>query len=133
MARPKSAYPTDLELEILKVIWRDGGSTARHVTDALAPTRHLAFTSVVTIMNIMVRKKYLVLERRTRGEGGNLYAAKVAETSTASKMLHSLSRRLFGGSIAHAMATLVRAGEIDREELKELRSLVSKKSKGRGP
>ena len=34
MARRASRHPTELELEILKVIWRDGPSTVRHVRDA---------------------------------------------------------------------------------------------------
>ena len=54
MARPASQHPTELELEILKVIWRDGACTVRNVREALAPTRKLAHTSVITVMNIMV-------------------------------------------------------------------------------
>ena len=36
MARPPSQHPTELELEILKVLWRDGPAPVRHVRDALA-------------------------------------------------------------------------------------------------
>ena len=39
MARPSSRHPTELELEILKVLWRDGPSTVGQVRDALADFR----------------------------------------------------------------------------------------------
>ena len=57
MARPASKGPTELELEILKILWQRGPLPVRDVRDALVGFRDLARTSVITIMNIMVRKK----------------------------------------------------------------------------
>ena len=34
MARPSSRYPTELELEILKILWRDEPAAVREVRDA---------------------------------------------------------------------------------------------------
>ena len=50
MARPISKHPTELELEILKIFWREGPLTGREVRDQLAEFRDLAYTSVMTIM-----------------------------------------------------------------------------------
>lgn len=133
MARTSTGHPTELELEILKIIWRDGPCTARQVRDRLAATRDLAFTSVLTIMNIMVRKGTLTSERRSRAVGGTIYTAKVAQAPTASQMLHHLARRLFGGSIATAIQNLFHAGELSKAELKELREIVGEpKQRKRG-
>ena len=60
MARQVSKHPTELELEILKVLWRNGPLTGRDVRDCLAiETRDLAYTSVMTVMGIMEDKGYL--------------------------------------------------------------------------
>jgi hypothetical protein len=37
MARPASKHPTELELEILKILWRDGPCNVRGVVTRLAP------------------------------------------------------------------------------------------------
>jgi predicted transcriptional regulator len=84
---------------------------------------------LLTIMNIMVRKGYLAMERRSKAEGGNLYSAKVTQPSTARAMLQSLSRRLFGGSVADAIQNLVNAGELDPKELRELRNAMDESAK----
>ncbi len=87
MARPSSKHPTELELEMLKIIWRDGASTVRQVQDALASTRKLAVTSVLTIMNIMVDKGYL--SRKKEGPAF-VYRPLISEKATGRKMLKDL-------------------------------------------
>ncbi len=125
MARPASKYPTELELEILKVLWRDGPLTVRGVRDALAGFRDLAYTSVMTIMTIMTKKGYL---RRTKTEGGYIYRPRIKEQSTTRRMLRDLMDRAFDGSAAALMLNLLETADIDPDELKRLRDLINKKS-----
>ena len=55
MARPNSEYPTELELQILKVLWEQSPQTVREVRDTLAVGgRDLAHTSVITTLGIEV-------------------------------------------------------------------------------
>jgi BlaI family transcriptional regulator, penicillinase repressor len=138
MARPSSPNPTQLELEILKVIWRDGPASVRQVRDALANAgRPLAYTSVMTIMNIMTRKKYL---RRTKAgasaaTGAFTYAARVREKPTLGRMLRDLVDRVFNGSTAAVMQNLLATTDLDPAELAKLRAMVDEKARqdGRPP
>jgi predicted transcriptional regulator len=67
MARPASEHPTELELAILKVLWQKSPQTVQDVRDELAEAgRELANSSVITMMNIMVRKQYLKREKAGR-------------------------------------------------------------------
>ncbi len=68
MVRPTSKHPTVLELEILKILWRAQPLTGRQLRDALAEFRELAYTSVMTILGIMVDKGYV----RRKKQGGGL-------------------------------------------------------------
>jgi len=88
MPRPPASHPTELELEILKIIWRIGPASVRQVRDALAAARPLAYTSVMTMMTIMTRKKYLC---RTKVGGSFIYSACVGEQATLGGMLKDLS------------------------------------------
>lgn len=126
MARPSSRHPTDLELEILKTVWRNGPSSGRQVSDALAGTRQLAHTSVLTVMNIMVKKGYL---RRTKPGGTYLYEAIISEQATLRRMLGDLVERAFDGSAAAVMLHLLETADMDPDELKAVRQLISRKVK----
>lgn len=127
MARSASRHPTELELEILKILWRDGPSNVRHVRDALAGFRDLAYTSVMTMMTIMAKKGYL---KRRKGEGGYVYQAAVSAKSTTRRMLHDLVDRAFDGSAAALMVNLLETKDIDAEELRQLRELIDRRTEG---
>ena len=126
MARPTSKHPTELELEILKILWRDGPVTVRQTRDALVAVRDLAYTSVMTVMTIMVKKGYL---SRHKSGPGYVYQAKVSEAATTRKMLGDLIDRAFDGSAASLLVSLLETKDIDAEELKRLRALINRKAK----
>ena len=137
MPRPASQHPTDLELEILKTLWRIGPSNVRRVRDALAagaadsPPRDLAYTTVMTVMTIMTKKGYVRRDKsrdKSRAEGGYVYRAKVAQQSTTLRMLRDLVDRAFSGSTGAAVLNLLESSEITPDELRQLRELIDRKA-----
>lgn len=124
MSRPVSKHPTELELEILKVLWRIGPATVRQVQSELAAERELAYTSVMTMMTIMARKGYA---KRTKEGRSFVYRAAYQETRATKSMLQDLIDRLFGGSTTAVMQHLLEASELDEDELKQIRSLINRK------
>ena len=126
MARPSSKHPTELELEILKIIWRDGPSSVKEVRHALVSFRRLATTSVMTIMNIMVDKGYL--KRRKEGPA-YVYHPRVSERATHRKMLKDLVKRVFDGSTSAAMVHLLESSDLNDSEIRTLRQLLKPKSR----
>lgn len=129
MARSPSQHPTELELEILKVLWRIGPATVRIVREELAAVRELAYTSVMTVMTIMTKKGYL--NRRKKGSG-YVYRAKVSEESTKHAMLSDLVERAFEGSAAALMVNLLEKEKVKPGELDELRRLIDEKAASEG-
>ncbi len=125
MPRPASKHPTELEMEILKILWRNGPATVRTVRDALADRRKLAYTSVMTMMNIMTRKGFL---KRTKDGLSFTYQTRITEKATIGQMLRDMVNRLFNGSPAAAMLNLLETSDIDDEELMRLRAMLSEKN-----
>ena len=127
MARRASKYPTELELEILKILWHLGPKPVRPVRQALAPKRELAYTSVVTIMNIMVEKGYL-----SRHKTGPSYEYKpiVSESATGRGMVNDLVDRVFDGSAKALMVNMLESKELSRAEILSLRELLDDKTQG---
>ena len=126
MARPSSPHPTELEFEILKILWRVGPATVREVREELASFRDLAYTSVMTIMTIMTDKGYL--SRRKKGSG-YVYRARAAEDSTKHAMLSDLVDRAFEGSAGALMLNLLEKSSVKPGEIEELRELIAKRAK----
>ena len=127
MARPAAKYPTELELQILKVLWQQSPLLARDVQAALFDEgRELAKTSVITTLNTMVDKQYL-----SRKNSGNafLFSPRVSHESVSRRMLGDVVTRLFAGSSAAAVLSIFDFAEIDTGELKELRRLINRKLK----
>ncbi len=126
MARRPSKYPTELELEILKVLWRDGESSVRHTKQSLKGFRKLAYTSVMTMMTIMTEKGYL---KRRKKSNYYIYTPLITEKTITSGMLGDVVERLFDGSAMAAMVNLLETGDVDESELAELRKLIRRKGK----
>ena len=127
MARPASKYPTELELQILKVLWRRSPLLARDVQAALADEgRELAKTSVITTLNTMVDKKYL--KRKQRGNT-YLFSPRISEAEVAERVLGDVVDRVFDGSTAAVLLKLFDVTNIDDDELKELRRIINRKLK----
>jgi len=57
---------TGQELAIMKVVWRRDTMTVRDVYEELRSTRHIAYTTVMTMMNILETKGYLKKEKVDR-------------------------------------------------------------------
>ena len=124
MVRPPSRYPTELELEILKVLWEDGPSPVRHVRERIAPFRKLAHNSVMTIMGIMAEKGYL---RRRQQASGYIYTASVKRANTLRYMLSDLVDRAFSGSRVDAILQLLDTSDLDADDIARLRGEVDRK------
>ncbi len=128
MARPGSEFPTELELEILKILWKDSPLPVREVRARLEEQaqRILTHSSVITMLNIMVRKGYL--RRRKQGKAFH-FAPKVKKESVTGGIMGDLLSRVFDGSPADMVLNLIETADLDADELAELRRLISRKAK----
>ena len=114
------AAPTELELEILRVLWDKSPLLVRDVRVALEEAgRPLAHSTVITMLNIMHRKGFL--KRRRDGKSFWFWPAAPREATTG-KMVGSLLSRLFNGSPAAMVLNLLQTADVDSEELAEIRN-----------
>jgi len=125
MARHASVFPTEFELEILKIVWKSSPQTVRIIRDQLAKAgRESAHTSVITMLNIMYQKGYL--DKKKEGKS-YLFWPIVSEADVSQKMLGDMVARVFDGSAKSLVLNLIDGEEIDESELLELRKLINQK------
>jgi BlaI family transcriptional regulator, penicillinase repressor len=127
MARPNSEYPTELELQILKVLWDSEPMTVREVRDALdASGRDLAHTTVITMLGTMVDKGQIEKLEPTQGKAFR-FSTLIHRGDVSKGMLGDLVERVFDGSAEAVMLSLFDVKELDEQELANLRRLLNKK------
>ena len=125
MSRPTSEHPTELELQILKILWQSSPQLVRDIRDALANAgRDIAHTSVTTALTTMFDKGYL---KRKKRNNAFLFSPDITEDEVSEKMVGNLVNRMFDGSASALMLNLFEKSEIDEEELKELRRTLNRK------
>lgn len=116
MARkPNPSGLTELELRIMQVIWRRGGSSVAEVQAELDPP--LAYTTVQTVLNILQRKGKL--KRALEGRA-YIYSAKITEDKALRQGIRDLIDRMFGGSSEDLVMSLLKNRQIDAKRLAEL-------------
>jgi BlaI family transcriptional regulator, penicillinase repressor len=122
MGRPKHQNPTPGELEILSILWQQSPLTVRQVRDVLNRRRPRAYTSVMSLMNVMMEKGLLV--RRPSGRAF-VYLPKAGRTKTMRRMLGDLLGRAFEGSASLLVAHLLEEASPDAEELAIIRRILA--------
>jgi predicted transcriptional regulator len=123
MRRPSPTL-TPHELEIMKVVWSRGHATVRDVYEALREERKIAYTTVMTMMNVLEKKGHL----RKKAEGRSfLYRPTRPQRQVVASMVQEFVQRVFGGSAAPLLAHLVDEERLTAEELDALAKRIKGK------
>ena len=125
MPRPPSVHPTDVELEILRVLWAAGPASLSAICEELRKGRAVAATTVATMLRVMSDKG---LVRRTGSGRGATWAAAVSQAKTERGMVSRLVDRVFDGSADRLAAHLVEGGQLNGKQLAELRRLIDRQA-----
>lgn len=113
--------PTNAELAILRVLWRDGPCTVRQVHEALSSDRSAAYTTALKMLQIMAEKG---LVDRDETDRSHIYRAAVAEQEIQRQLVDDLLDRAFGGSAMKLVMQALSSRRASREERTEIRRLI---------
>jgi BlaI family transcriptional regulator, penicillinase repressor len=112
MARRETKTLTRLELEIMQVLWAQGGGTVAEVQRGLKA--ELAYTTVQTMLNVLWRKSKV---KRVEEGRAFRYEAVVSRERAGGSAVHDLVSRMFGGSSEALLMAMVDTRQISAEEL----------------
>ncbi len=124
MARLKqSKQLTTLELEIMKVLWEKGSTNVQTVQQQLE--RELAYTTVQTMLNVLLRKGKVKRELTNKAY---FYRPVVSRSQVVSQTIEDLINRLFGGSAENLVMSMVETEHLTAEKLSRLNALIEKEA-----
>ena len=107
----------------MKIVWRLGNPTVRDVYEALRASRRIAYTTVMTMMNILETKGYL---RKEKEERAFRYRSTRPERAVIRSMVREFVGRVFDGASRPLLVHLVKGRRLSTEEREELLRLIDR-------
>ena len=111
-----------MELAIMQVLWKRGPSTVQEVQAELEGKP--AYTTVQTILNIMVQKGRA--KRTLRGKA-YVYRAALSRDLAMGSAVQDLVERMFGGSVESLLMNLVKQEKVDQKTWSRLRRAIAER------
>jgi BlaI family penicillinase repressor len=121
--RPKTPTLTEQELEIMKIVWERDRATVRDVYESLLERRKIAYTTVMTMMNILEQKKYL---RKSAEDRAYIYRPAKPKKQVIKGMVREFVDRVFNGSAEPLLVHLIEDRSLTNKELDELARMIRK-------
>jgi len=122
----KYARLTPPELDVLNIVWNLGQATVRDVYETLLKRRHIAYTTVLTMMRILEEKKgYL---RKWNRDRAYVYEPTIPREQVRGEMTREFLDRVFEGATKPLMAHLIKNGKLSSKDLDEIKRLLKEKS-----
>jgi BlaI family transcriptional regulator, penicillinase repressor len=116
----------DQELQIMKIVWEQRAATVRDVYRELLTRRHVAYTTVMTMMNILEQKGYL--KKRAGEDRAFVYEPARSKKSVIRGMVREFLERVFNGSADPLLVHLIEDRTITSKELDEIRRTIRRRS-----
>lgn len=111
------------ELEVLQIVWELNEATVNDVLDRILKKRKVAYTTIMTVMKNLSDKGVLQFRKDGRTY---IYTAtqKQDPEKVKSKLLNITLDKVFNGSAAALIQTLVKSENISKDELTEIKKLI---------
>jgi BlaI family penicillinase repressor len=125
--RAEPAVPTKGELEVLKILWKNGPSSVRLVHDILsAGVKNVRYTSTLKTMQVMTERGMLT---RDETQMSHVYYPLLEEEKTMGSILERFVDSVYDGSISNLLVTFMNNNKSSAEELKKVKELLKKLDK----
>jgi len=113
--------PSELEMQILSVLWESGPLTVRKVLAHMPDRKKRAYTTILSVLQVMERKGYVV---HTINGKTHVFRAKVKKHRVLGSFVSKLVNNVFGGSRTAAFQMLLNK-KVSKDELRQIKALIA--------
>jgi BlaI family transcriptional regulator, penicillinase repressor len=115
--RTPAATLTPQELAIMKVVWKLESATVRDVYEQLRTRREVAYTTILTMMNILEQKGHV---KKTRADKAFVYRPARPRAQVIGGMVREFVDRVFDGASRPMLVHLVKEAKLSEKQRKAL-------------
>ena len=113
--------PTEVELQMLKILWDLGPSPVREIHARLNAEKGTNYSTTVKMLSVMLDKG---LVRRDENVSPHVYRSVVSRDVAGKRLVRSLVDRVYGGATMSLVLHALRSAKASPEELAEVRRLL---------
>lgn len=124
--KKQTAQLTDVELEMMTIIWEIGPASVHQVMERLPAGRTLAYTSVSTMVRILEQKAFVSSQKDGRG---HLYAAAVSKSDYEASSVAHLIKNVFHGEPSQLVNRLLSSQDLSEDDLSRIREILEERAK----
>lgn len=121
MARPSSTQPTEVELQILRILWDLGPVPVRAIHRRLEAEKGTNYSTTVKMLSVMLDKG---LVKRDESNRPHVYRAGMTQERTQKRMLDDLLSKVYGGSARSLVMHALSSKRATDDEIDEIRQLL---------
>jgi predicted transcriptional regulator len=111
--------PSERELDLLKVMWQLGEAKVRDIHEAICPDGECAFTTVQTLVRIMLRKGFV--KRRSEGRTDFYTPIYTLENATS-----RFVDKLFDGAVDKFVLSMLSVEDVSADQMRDLEKMIAK-------
>jgi BlaI family penicillinase repressor len=128
MPRLPSSQPTEVELQILRILWEHGPSTARGIHNQLSGERETNYSTTVKMLSVMLDKKLVKRDETVRPQ---VFRTVATQDRTQERMLKDLIQKAYDGSMGSLVMQALSSQKSSPDELAEIRRLLNELEVGK--
>lgn len=121
MSPKPSSQPTEVELQILGILWDLGASPVRDIHTRLAAMKGTNYSTTVKMLSVMLQKG---LVTRQEGVRPMVYKAAVTRAAAGKKFVSELIQKVYEGSALSLVLQALSTKKPSAEEIAEVRQFL---------
>jgi len=121
MPRYASSQPTEVEMQILRILWELGPSPVRVVHQRLQAAKGTNYSTTVKMLSVMLQKG---LVKRDEQAQPHVYRPALTRAKTGKRLLDDLLEKVYDGSTMALVLQALASGKASKEELDEIRRIL---------
>ena len=121
MSKPNANLPTEVELQILRILWDLGPSPVRAIHARLAELKGTNYSTTVKMLSVMLDKG---LVRRDENASPHVYRPSLSRAAAGKRMVRELVDKVYDGAAMSLVLQALSSTKATKGELAEVRRLL---------
>jgi BlaI family transcriptional regulator, penicillinase repressor len=123
MSRPNSPHPTEVEMQIFRILWDLGPSPVREIHRRLEAAKGTNYSTTVKMLAVMLEKGLVTRDEKAQP---HIYKAAITRDRAGKRLVRDLIDKVYNGSAHSLVLEALSAQRATQEERDEIRRLLDK-------
>lgn len=121
MAKARPIQPTEVELQMLRILWELGPSPVREIHTRLNAEKGTNYSTTVKMLSVMLDKG---LVKRDEKASPHVYRAALSRQKAGQRMLGDLIDKVYDGAAMSLVLQALSSAAATKEELAKVRRVL---------